>query len=285
MAKTAAQLLMERETRVRHGPVDLDRFGGRLEPGHSHLEADSFLLHTPEGLRYFYSKGEGITICRDTAADASEENLWLNGSVYSAIACINGLVPIHASAVVHGGDVFAFTGPSGSGKSTLIAALGQLGLPMFCDDTLVLDLGEPDIVICLPGHKRLKLTPEALELTGARAEEKVGTDVDKYYAQAPAGDVMTPLPLAELTFLEVGTHLAMERLPGTERFLRTQDDHYTAHLFAVSRQFDRAAQFEHRSRLAQQIAMFRFARPWDRACFAETVAMAARHIAAAEERR
>ena len=95
MAKTAAQLLMERETRVRHGPVDLDRFGGRLEPGHSHLEADSFLLHTPEGLRYFYSKGEGITICRDTAADASEENLWLNGSVYSAIACINGLVPIH----------------------------------------------------------------------------------------------------------------------------------------------------------------------------------------------
>ena len=64
--------------------------------------------------------------------------------------------------LLHGGEVFAFAGPSGSGKSTLIAALGQLGLPMFCDDTLVLDLGEPDIVICLPGHKRLKLTPEAL---------------------------------------------------------------------------------------------------------------------------
>jgi len=282
--KSAAQLLMERETRVRHGPVDLDRFGIRLEPGNSHLATDSFLLHTPDGLRYFYRKGEGITICRDSAADASEEQLWLNGSVYSAVACINGLVPIHASAVALGGRVYAFTGPSGSGKSTLIAALGQLGLPMFCDDTLVLDLSDPNTVTCLPGHKRLKLTPEALELTGARAEEPVGTGIDKYYAEALAGDVMTPLPLAELFFLEPGDSATIERLAGSERFLRTQDDHYTAHLFAAARQFDRAAQFEHRSRLAQQIAMFRFNRPWDPVRFAEGVSLAARHIAACEKR-
>jgi hypothetical protein len=280
--KSAAQLLMERETRVRHGPVDLDRFGIRLEPGNSHLAADSFLLHTPDGLRYFYRKGEGITICRDSAVDASEEQLWLNGSVYSAVACINGLVPIHASAVARGGRVYAFTGPSGSGKSTLIAALGQLGLPMFCDDTLVLDLGEPDMVTCLPGHKRLKLTPEALQLTGARAEEPVGTDIDKYYAEAPAGDVMTPLPLSELIFLEEGTSPAIERLSGEERFLRTQNDHYTGHLFAAARQFDRSAQFEHRSRLARQIAMFRFTRPWSLASFHDSVALAERHIAGGE---
>ena len=283
--KSAAQLLMERETRVRHGPVDLDRLGSRLEPGHSHLEANSYLLHTADGLRYFYRKGEGITICRNSAADASEEQLWLNGSVYSAVACINGLVPIHASAVAHEGRVYAFTGPSGSGKSTLIAALGQQGLPMFCDDTLVLDLSDPDVVTCLPGHKRLKLTPEALELTGARAEESVGTEIDKFYAQAPAGDVMTPLPLAELIFLEEGTPPAIERLSGAERFLRTQDDHYTSHLFAVARKFDRLAQFEHRSRLARQIAMYRFARPMDLACFAESVSIAARHIASTEEAR
>src|SRR4030095_16201659 len=152
MTKSAAQLLMERETRVRHGPVDLDHFGYRLPPGHSHLEAGSFLLHTPDGLSYFYRRGEGITICRDETADASEEQLWLNGSVYSAVACINGLVPIHASAVAHDGKVFAFTGPSGSGKSTLIADLGQMGLPMFCDDTLILDLGDPDRIILTPGH-------------------------------------------------------------------------------------------------------------------------------------
>ena len=281
MTKSAAQLLMERETRVRHGPVDLDRFGYRLERGHSHLEADSYLLHTPDGLSYFYRQGEGITICRDAAADPSEEQLWLNGSVYSAVACINGLVPIHASAVAHDGRVFAFTGPSGCGKSTLIAALGRLELPMFCDDTLVLDLGDPDRIVCLPGHKRLKLTAEALEVTGAEASEKVGTDIDKFYAKAPAGDVMTSLPLAELIFLERGSPAAIELMSGAERFLRTDDDHYTAQLFAAARQFDRAAQFGHRARLARQIAMSRFVRPWSLASFHEGVELTARHIAGA----
>jgi hypothetical protein len=283
MTKSAAQLLMERETRVLTGPVNLDRFGYRLKPGNSHLEADSFMLHTTDGLSYFYRKGEGITICRDGAADASEEQLWLNGSVYSAVASINGFLPIHASAVAHDGKVFAFTGPSGSGKSTLIAALGQLGFPMFCDDTLVLDLGDPDRIHCLPGHKRLKLSAEAIELTGAKAEEKVGTDIDKYYAQAPAGDVMTPLPLAELIFLERGLGTAIETLSGSDRFARTQDDHYTTHLFALARQFDRTAQFAHRARLARQITMSRFIRPWDRTEFVEAVRMVERHITAATE--
>lgn len=280
MAKSAAQLLMERETRVRYGAVDLNAFGDTIEPGRSHLEGDCFLLHTPDGFSYFYRKGEGLTIFRSPAADPSDEQLWLNGSVYSAVACINGLLPIHASAVAHEGKLFAFSGPSGAGKSTLIAALGQLGLPMFCDDTLVLDLSDPDRVIGLPGHKRLKLTPAAVELTGARPIEKVGNDVDKYYAEASGGGVETPLPLAELIFLEEGPAMAIEQLSGPERFVRTQDDHYTARLFAAARRFDRAAQFEHRTRLARQIAMARFVRPMDEGRFHEGAALAERHVTA-----
>jgi hypothetical protein len=282
MTKSAAQLLMERETRVQHGPVDLGRFGFRLQPGQSHLAEDSFLLHTGEGLTYYYRKGQGITICRERATDASEEQLWLNGSVYSAVACINGLVPIHASAVAHNNKVFAFTGPSGSGKSTLIAALGRLGFPMFCDDTLILDLGDPERIICLPGHKRLKLSADALELTGVEGTEKVGSDIDKYYAEAPAGDVTTSLPLAELIFLERGAPMAIECLTGAERFVRAQDDHYTAYLFAAARQFDRPAQFAHRARLARQIAMSRFVRPWSLGGFQEGVSLVDLHLTGRE---
>lgn len=280
MTKSAAQLVMERETRVRYGPVDLDRFGYRLPPGRTHLQADCFLLHTPDGLRYFYRKGDGVTIYRDEAADVSEEQLWLNGSVYSAVACINGLMPIHASAVAHQDRVFAFTGPGGAGKSTLITLLGQIGLPMFCDDTLVLDLSDPGLIQCLPGHKRLKLTPEAVAITGVKPEEKVGSDYDKFYAPPPAGSVRMPLPLAELIFLERGQNLSIEPLGGSERFVRTQDDHYTAQLFAAFRRFDRKLQFEHRARLARQIPMARFVRPWDSNRLRDSAQLAAKYIQA-----
>ncbi|HET9335861.1 MAG TPA: hypothetical protein VFO12_05575 [Sphingomicrobium sp.] len=278
MAKSDAQLLMERETRVRYGPVDHDQFGYALKPGNSHLERDCYLLRTTDGLSYCYRKGEGITICRADDADLSEERLWLHGSVYSAVACINGLLPVHASAVAHDGKIFAFTGPSGAGKSTLIAALGRLGLPMFCDDTLVLDLTDPGRIIGLPGHKRLKLTPQAVEMTGAEPQEKVGEDIDKYYAVAPAGDIATPLPLTELIFLEEDSTMAMEPISGAERFIRIQDDHYTSHLFAAARQFDRAGQFAHRARLASQIAMYRFSRPMDVRRFEDGVELAASHV-------
>jgi hypothetical protein len=278
MPKSPAQLLIERETQVTYGPIDAGIFGFRIEPGQSHIDADRYVLRTTSGIAYFYCKGEGITISRGDETDTSEEQLWLNGSVYSAVACINGFMPIHASAVAHDGRVFAFTGPSGSGKSSLIAALGWLGLPMFCDDTLVLDLSNPDRIICLPGHKRLKLTPAAIELTGAEREERVAQDLDKYYARALGGDASTPLPLARLLFLEQGSPPSIEPLSGSERFTRTHDEHYTAELFAAARRFDRTAQFEHRAKLARQIPMARFIRPWDARQFHESVAHAAQYV-------
>jgi hypothetical protein len=278
MPKSPAQLLMERETRVKYADIDLGIFGFNVEPGQGHIEADRYLLRTTDGLDYFYLKGEGITISRGDRRGPSEEQLWLNGSVYSAVASINGFMPIHASAVAHDGKVFAFTGPSGSGKSSLIAGLGRLGLPMFCDDTLILDLSDPDRVICLPGHKRLKLSPSAIERTGAEREERVAQDLDKYYARSPGGDVSAPLPLAELLFLEHGSPPSIEPLSGSERFLRTQDEHYTAELFAAAKRFDRSAQFEHRARLARQISMARFFRPWDAERFDEGVALASRYV-------
>ena len=261
MSKTAAQLLMERETRLAYGPVPRTLHGEPLAETSWHLAGDHFLLRA-EGHHYFYYRmGEGITVERGDGADCTEESLWLNGSVYSAIASMNALLPIHASAVASDGSVFAFTGPPGAGKSTLVAALARHDLPMFCDDTLILDLADPDRIICLPGHKRLKLRPDALELTGAVREEKVSTTVDKFYARPAAGDVGIALPLAQLLFLEDGPDPTITPISGAERFARIQDDHQTAHLFAGARRFDRAAHFAHLANLARRISMARFARP------------------------
>lgn len=270
---------MERETRVAYGPVPHVLFGQSLgESRWQMYQGDQFLLHAPGEHYFYYRKGQGITIERGPGADLSEESLWLNGSVYAGIASLNGLLPIHASAVAFGDSVFAFTAPAGGGKSTLVAALASRGLPMFCDDTLVLDLSDPERIICLPGHKRLKLTPDAVELTGAIPQEKVSTTVDKLYALPAAGDVGIALPLAQLVFLEEGPELAITPISGSERFVRLQDDHQTAHLFAGARQLDRAGQFAHFSRLARQIAMARFVRPRDRSRFHQDVALVAQYV-------
>ena len=276
--KTPVQAMMERETRVTYGPAPKTLGDEPLGEMGWQMLGDRFLLRG-EGDHYFhYRKGEGITVERGEDADLSEESLWLNGSVYSAIASLNGLVPIHASAVAFDGRVFAFSAPAAGGKSTLAAALASHGLPLFCDDTLVLDLSDPQQIICLPGHKRLKLRPDAIALTGATAEERVSKTVDKYYARPAAGEAGVALPLAELIFLEDGPEPAIAAISGAERMARLLDDHPTAHLFAAAQQFDRAARFAHLHRLASQVEMARLERPLDRARFADVVALAARHV-------
>lgn len=272
--------LLAQETRARPGRVPREWGGRPIAADTSWLEGDSYLLRTDTGLGFFYRQGHGITVDHDEGADLSEEGLWLNGSVYAAIACINGLMPIHASAVAHGGQVHAFTGPSGAGKSTLIAALASYGLAMYADDTLVLDLSDATRIMCLPGHKRLKLTAEAIALTGAQAQESVGAASGKFYARAGPGatPAAEPLPLAELIFLETGDRLSMTPIGGGARIARLGDDHYTTELFARAGQRDRGEIFALRARLARQVAMSRLQRPRDLARFAESAAMVARHI-------
>lgn len=270
--------LMARETRVQYDTAPHSLDGEMLAEQSWQLVDDSFLLRAAGDHRFHYRKGSGVTVDRGAGAIVEDEALWLNGSVYAAIACLNGLLPVHASAVAHEGRVYASTGPSGAGKSTLIAGLGGLGLPMFCDDTLVFDLSDPDCVMCLPGHKRLKLTPDALALTGAEHEERVCADIDKFYARPPAGHVREPLPLACMVFLEEGPAPGFMPIAGAERIARLQDDHYTAKLFLTAHKFDNAELFAHLSRLARQIPMARFVRPRDPARFAEGIALAAEYV-------
>ena len=277
-----AVALMARETQLREGAVPDSLEGLELLPNRHLLLGDSYLLRTASGLDYLYRKGQGVIASRPAGWSPAEDALWRNGSLYAAIACINGLYPIHASAVAHRGQVHAFTGPSGAGKSTLVAELARRGLPLFCDDTLVLDLSDPARPLCLPGHKRLKLCPDALALTGAEGEEQVSPDIAKYYAR-PAGGVVTQcLPLASLTFLEAGEPARIEPLSGAEKLLRLQDDHYTTELYLSANQPDRRARFAQLAALAGAIRIDRFVRPIDPARFALDAALAERHVLGAD---
>jgi hypothetical protein len=270
--------LLEAESRVRHGPVPRDLGDHPVAPGEDRLTSDAYLLRTRSGYSYHYQRGAGVTVERAAWADPLEEGLWLAGSVYSAIASIHGLLPVHASAVAWQGRVHAFTGASGAGKSTLTAALGAHGLPLFCDDTLVLDISDPGRIMCLPGHKRLKLTGEAVRLTGAVVEGHVGAMTGKFYCTPPGGIVREALPLAELAFIEDGAPLAFAPITGAERLARLNDDHFTAANFARARGLDPAGRFALFARLASAISMTRLERPRDGNRLPATAAAIARHL-------
>ena len=281
--------LMASETRVQHGPVPRSLGGHDVPPGYDTFAAGQYLLRCASGYGYYYRPGSGITIERPAFdADPDEEFLWLNGSVYAAVACLNGLYPLHASAVEYQGRVFAFTGPSGAGKSTLVSALGQSGpgqsgpgqsgLPLFCDDTLLLDLSAPGPVIALPGHKRLKLTEHALKLTGLPSEQPVGADTGKSYVVPPAGASDWPLPLAALVVLADGPELTWEPVSGAQRLLVLDDGHDVQRLYASAQRPSRAELFARRSRIAAHVAMARLTRPRDDHRFAAGVALARMQI-------
>lgn len=283
--RTASEtmLLMARETRMTYGLVPRVLGENLVAPGFQTFVNGEYLLRCASGYGYHYRPGIGVTVERPAGdADPDEECLWFNGSVYTAVACLNGLYPLHASAVEYEGRVYAFTGPSGAGKSTLVSALGQKGLPLFCDDTLLLDLSAPGPVIALPGHKRLKLTEHALALTGLAGEQPVGADTGKSYVAPPAGASEHPLPLASLVVLEEGPVMGWDDIRGGQRMLVLDDDHDVQRLFAGARHPSRFDLFALRSRIAGQAAMARLTRPFCEGSLAAATGIALAQITGTE---
>ena len=273
--------LMARETSVRRGAVP--RSLGKIEPGEMQttLQGDEFLFNAEQGIWFYYRRGEAVTLDCKADADPRDIDLWLNGTVYAAVATMNGLFPLHASAVAHQGRVHAFTGPGGAGKSTLVAALGRSGFAHFCDDTLLLDISGDGPPLCLPGHKRLKLWPEGVALAGVEPGELVADDYRKHFVEPMGGTIDEPLPLAGLYYLDQGEPPQVAPLAGGDQIERLQDDHYTAELWRQAADQTRAARFATLAALARRIAMRRFGRPFDPAQFPQGIAFIAAHIAGA----
>lgn len=263
---TAVQLLA-READLQEGdaPSALD---SPLATGPLYsIAADAFLMKLPSGLRFHYRRGRGVTFSRPAGITDAEVALFHSGSVYGAVAWINGLFPLHASAVVHEGKVHAFTGESGAGKSTLGAALSQRGLPLFADDVLVLDLSDPAQPMALPGHKRLKLWSQSLELTGLDGGEAVRGGMDKFFVEPPLLDQTAPLPVRDLYFLDTpsGNDPSLRRVKGAENFSRMRAAFYRPLYCAAL--LPAAGIFAAATRLGSQLDLYVFDRPADRARF------------------
>lgn len=179
------------------------------------MTADRFHFTTPSGISFHYRLGQQVVAQVEGHTQEAELPLYLWGTVYGAVAWLNGLAVLHASAVSIGGGATAFTAHSGGGKSTMAAMLAREGLPLVCDDTLVLapSGGGP---LAIPDAKPLKLWADTLELTGMAATGPIHAVPGKHYAQ-PLRRADEPLLLRHLVLLAPGENLALEQLHGSAK--------------------------------------------------------------------
>ena len=273
MAQLDPIAMMKRETRLteRNGSSFLD--GEPLAPGYCAMKDDEFRFRTNCGANFQYRRGEGVFVEFEPDADREEADLWFNGSVYSAVAAMNGLIPLHASALDCNGNIAAFTGPTGAGKSTLAAAFAGHRYGLFCDDTLLVQPERIGPAMCLPGHKRLKLDQQAAQLAGAQLEGKVSAKINKHYAAVTASSSCALAPLTLLVVLRSGSELQIEPLPAGETIAALLQDHYTVDFGQDAAIGGRKEYFGSVSSIVENAECVAFTRPNDISCFDDGVAM------------
>ena len=150
------------------------------------VRRDQLLLFIPDGTVVHVENGSRITFRRGPETSDRDLKLFILGTAWGGLCYQRGLVPIHASAVVHAGQIFGFTGRSGAGKSTIAANLARYGPSFFADDTLICDLAaEVDGVFCHAGQRQTKLWRDAIERTESEAIHRVRSTakIEKYFAE------------------------------------------------------------------------------------------------------
>ena len=152
--------------------------------------------------RFWIPGGREIVVDALPGVSDREVRVFLLGSAIGAFCLQQGLLPLHASAVVAHGGAVAFAGRSGVGKSTLVAQLQSRGHPVLCDDVCVVGVSPVGGWVAQPGLPRIKLWRDALDRLGRDAGglERVLDKREKYHLPLPA-DARGPCELRRLYVL------------------------------------------------------------------------------------
>jgi len=117
---------------------------------------------------------------------------YLLGIVLSFWLEWQGVMALHASAVVVGKQAIAFCGQSGDGKSSLAASFVQAGYPLLTDDILAVDGREGSEMVGYAGFPLMRMMPESSQHFVRSTElarvnpysEKQRIPIDSFYADA-----------------------------------------------------------------------------------------------------
>jgi hypothetical protein len=118
-------------------------------------------------------------------------------SVLPMVMQVQGHEVLHASAVLHGGELVAFCGRSGAGKSTIAYGLSRRGYRQWADDTVALRRVDGRVrTIALPFGVRLR--PGPARYFGLPSKRELPLPV----LQRPSRRRASSMPLSTLFVLE-----------------------------------------------------------------------------------
>ncbi len=226
--------------------------------------ATEYLLDIPGTARYYVAHGNQVRVDFAPGTPIANVTTYLLGSVFGVLCHQNGLLPLHASAIVHGGEVTAFLGDSGAGKSTLAACLHRRGHPIVSDDICLLETTPTDLRV-IPVAGWLKLWNQSLQYLGESPNEqhRVFSTDDKYRLFL-AETAYPQLRLARIVFLgrdpDPAAQPTLQPLDTTDALAALMDTVYASYVPALIGQQPRV--FRQCARAIQQAPAFRLTAPW-----------------------
>jgi hypothetical protein len=196
-------------------------------------------------------------LCSHVARGTSEATLRhiLLDGVLPLFMNLLGRDALHATAVATRAGVVAFVGPTGAGKSTLAGSFVQRGIPLFCDDCLVLE--EHGQIVGIPGYWGLRLWPDSRQALRVGGDGHVPPDFKSRSLASRAAELLCreAMPLVRVYHLtrEPGVREPrIEPLMGRQAIARLIE---AAYRLDVSDKAMLARQFRLLSRAAQQSAV------------------------------
>lgn len=241
-----------------------DPIGDSFETANYRVDNGRFLFHVPETAVYSVADGNHIAITPYPAADEAKVRLFLLGTCMGVLLMQRGILPLHGSAVVIDGKVYAIVGESGAGKSTLAAAFARAGYPLMTDDVIAVDLSR-DTPLVHSSYPQQKLWEESIEQLGLhdRDYSSIYQRVNKYAVPIRSRFCREALPLAGIVELVKSE----EPKPSMQAYNQLEGLHAlnvhtyrSSLLHLMNRQ---QWQFQSIARLASELPVYRLRRPAD----------------------
>lgn len=178
------------------------------------------LLYAPHEDGYVYRHGTTTVVRIDNLGDTFRlvgggQLLGVSGCVRAVtpkLLALQGITVLHASAVLIGQRIFAFSGKSGAGKTTTARAFARSGDELISEDLVVLKAGTDSVGVVHSAEPSIRRWQ-------AETEEKLRLDPETIVSSHPLRTIAEGpvIPLQGVSFLDVdrrrGDTIEQEILP------------------------------------------------------------------------